>query len=176
MIELGTILGGAEGAVRDARRKVRVTVERLTADAMLASRIASVTSQLFRVADRGVEPGRIDVRLDEQGAAAMFVLDIVGVGKELDHAVAEPFFDHVARVRVDGEPSLRLGLYLDFAPGAEPSQRRIAEMRAVIEQKGRDALMQELTVKNRELQESFDNLRRTRTAKERKPWAHALWA
>ena len=39
--------------------------------------------------------------------------------------------------------------------------------RYVIEHKGRDALMHELTRKNRELQESFDNLRRTTTAKER---------
>ncbi len=167
MIELGTIWGGAEGAVRDARRKVRVTLERLTADDMVASRIASVTSQLFRALDRGAEPGRIDVRLDDAGAAPMLVLDLVGAGDELDDAVAEPFFDRISKVLVDGEPGVRLGLYLDLAVASALSERRIAEMRAVIEQKGRDALMQELTVKNRELQESFDNLRRTTTAKER---------
>lgn len=167
MIELGTIWGGAEGAVRDARRKVRVTLERLTADDMVASRIASVTSQLFRALDRGAEPGRIDVRLDDAGAVPMLVLDLVGAGDELDDAVAEPFFDRISKVLVDGEPGVRLGLYLDLAVASALSERRIAEMRAVIEQKGRDALMQELTVKNRELQESFDNLRRTTTAKER---------
>jgi sigma-B regulation protein RsbU (phosphoserine phosphatase) len=43
----------------------------------------------------------------------------------------------------------------------------IGRLRRLIEQKDRDALMQELTVKNRELQASFDDLRRTTTAKER---------
>jgi sigma-B regulation protein RsbU (phosphoserine phosphatase) len=71
------------------------------------------------------------------------------------------------RLRIDGVPCLRLGLYIDVAPGSELTERRVGELRAVIEQKGRDALMQELTLKNRELQESFDNLRRTTTAKER---------
>ncbi len=167
MIELGTITGGAEGAVRDARRKVHAALERLTADDMLASRIASVTSQLFRVVERGADPGRIVVRFDDAGGQPTFVLDLIGVGGEVDEAMAASFFDQIVRLRLDGVPCLRLGLYIDVPPGSGLTERRVAELRAVIEQKGRDALMQELTVKNRELQESFDNLRRTTTAKER---------
>ncbi len=167
MIELGTINGGAEGAVRDARRKVHATLERLTADDMLASRIASVTSQLFRVVERGADPGGIVVRFDDAGGQPTFVLDLIGVGGEVDEAMAASFFDQIVRLRIDGVPCLRLGLYIDVAPGSELTERRVGELRAVIEQKGRDALMQELTLKNRELQESFDNLRRTTTAKER---------
>ncbi len=167
MIELGTINGGAEGAVRDARRKVHATLERLTADDMLASRIASVTSQLFRVVERAADPGGIVVRFDDAGGQPTFVLDLIGVGGEVDEAMAASFFDQIVRLRIDGVPCLRLGLYIDVAPGSELTERRVGELRAVIEQKGRDALMQELTLKNRELQESFDNLRRTTTAKER---------
>jgi sigma-B regulation protein RsbU (phosphoserine phosphatase) len=167
VIELGTINGGAEGAVRDARRKVHATLERLTADDMLASRIASVTSQLFRVVERGADPGGIVVRFDDAGGQPTFVLDLIGVGGEVDEAMAASFFDQIVRLRIDGVPCLRLGLYIDVAPGSELTERRVGELRAVIEQKGRDALMQELTLKNRELQESFDNLRRTTTAKER---------
>ncbi|MHC4924840.1 MAG: SpoIIE family protein phosphatase, partial [Planctomycetota bacterium] len=167
MIELGTIIGGTEGAVPDARRKVLRAIEELTGNRMLAGRIASVTSQLFRVADRVSEAGRIDVWLDTSQVQPRFVLDLVGVGSELDEAPAEAFFDAVQRTRVEGEPSLRLTLHLDKLTDASLSERRITALRAAIEEKGRDALMQELTVKNRELQESFDNLRRTTTAKER---------
>ena len=47
------------------------------------------------------------------------------------------------------------------------SDRNIARLRSIVERKGRDELMSELLVRNRELQESFENLQRTTSAKER---------
>jgi sigma-B regulation protein RsbU (phosphoserine phosphatase) len=167
MIDVGTITGGGIGSVSDARRKVQRVLEELTGDRMLASRIASVTSQLYRVVERMSDAGRIDVRVLPDAVMPELVLDFVGVDREVDGEFAAAFFDNVHRVRVDGEPALRLGLHLASLNQAALSERRLAALRAMVEEKSRDALMGELTVKNRELQESFDNLRRTTTAKER---------
>ena len=63
MIELGTILGGADSSVPEARGKIRKLVRDLTNDSLVATRVAAVISELFRAASR-IEPmGRIDVRL-----------------------------------------------------------------------------------------------------------------
>jgi sigma-B regulation protein RsbU (phosphoserine phosphatase) len=167
VIDLGTILGGAEGSVPEARGKIRRLLQDLTSDPMLATRIAAVTSELFRAANRIEQVGRIDVHLSLDGTEPEFVLDLVGVGGRMDHSVAEAFFDAVHIVRVDGEPSVRMSLHLPHIEAQARQSHRQRELRDAVEEKGRDALMRELTVKNQELQESFDNLRRTTTAKER---------
>jgi sigma-B regulation protein RsbU (phosphoserine phosphatase) len=167
VIDLGTILGGAAGSVPEARGKIRRLVQDLTNDKMLATRVATVTSELFRAANRVTEVGRIDVHLIVDRAEPELVLDLVGVAGKMDHSVAEAFFDAVHAVRVEGEPSVRMSLALSHLRPEVLEPKRQHELRDAIEAKGRDALMRELTVKNRELQESFDNLRRTRTAKER---------
>jgi sigma-B regulation protein RsbU (phosphoserine phosphatase) len=51
--------------------------------------------------------------------------------------------------------------------GSRIDDRQIARLREIVQQKSRDELMDELQVKNRELQESFENLQRTTSAKER---------
>ena len=76
MIELGTIRGGSEGAVRDARRKILRVVEDLAGNPLLGSRIASVTSQLFRVADRASGSFRIEVGVDTSQSDPHLVLDL----------------------------------------------------------------------------------------------------
>jgi sigma-B regulation protein RsbU (phosphoserine phosphatase) len=167
MIDLGTISGVQPGSVRDARNKIRQAISELTGDAMLASRVAAVTSQLARTSRRTTAEGRIDVRLDLSGSVPHFLLDFVGVDEELEGIAFSSFFDRAHRVTVDGEPTLRLGLDLTGLKPEGLTDRYLSRVRAGIEQKGRDQLMSELQVKNRELQESFDNLRRTRTAKER---------
>jgi sigma-B regulation protein RsbU (phosphoserine phosphatase) len=167
MIELGTITGTQRGSVREARNKVRQAISDLTGDALLASRVASVTSQLARTASRTTAQGRIDVRLDLSRSVPHFLLDFVGVEEELEGGAFASFFDHAHRVMIDGEPTLRLGLDLSAMKPDGLTDRHLSRVRAGIEHKGRDQLMRELQLKNRELQESFDNLRRTTTAKER---------
>jgi sigma-B regulation protein RsbU (phosphoserine phosphatase) len=167
MIRLGSLSVGATGSVRERRRNVRLALEELTRDGMLASRIASATSQLIRLVDRHSEDGRIEVGIRTDREPPEFVLELVGVRDEIDRGMAEAFFDTVQPAEVDGIPGLRLGVDLVQIPKNGLTDSVIGRLRRLIEQKGRDALMQELTVKNRELQASFDDLRRTTTAKER---------
>jgi sigma-B regulation protein RsbU (phosphoserine phosphatase) len=167
MIDLGTILGGAESSVPEARGKIHSLVRDLTKDAMIATRVAAVTSELFRAADRIEQTARIDVHLGLDRVEPELVLDLVGVGGKMDCSVAEAFFDSVQTVRGAGGSTVRMILVLPkLAPEAYRPERQ-RELRDAVVEKGRDALMRELTAKNRELQESFDNLRRTTTAKER---------
>lgn len=167
MIHLGTILGGAESSVPEARGKIRRLMRDLTNDGMVATRVATVASELFRAANRIEQAGRIDVHLILDRAEPELVLDLVGVGGKMDCSVADAFFDAVHVVRVEGESTVRMVLRLPHLDPAAHQPRRQRELRDAVEEKGREALMRELTVKNRELQESFDNLRRTTTAKER---------
>jgi sigma-B regulation protein RsbU (phosphoserine phosphatase) len=167
MIELGAISVAQAGSVGEAREKVREALADLTGNTMVASRIAGVTSHLARALRRGADDGRIVVRLDRSGQLLVFVLDFVGIRDASESFPVSSFFDSSTRVRVEGEPALRLTIELSSTPTTTLTDRQLARVQAGIRKKGRDALLEEVQAKNRELQESFDNLQRTTAAKER---------
>jgi sigma-B regulation protein RsbU (phosphoserine phosphatase) len=139
----------------------------LAGDASLASRIAGATSHLTRAMRKVANDGRIVARLDQSGPVLLFVLDFIGIEGESDSFPIGSFFDRSTRVRVDGESALRLTLELPSVQSTTLTERQVDRVRDGVQKKGRDALMEELQAKNRELQESFDNLQRTTSAKER---------
>lgn len=167
MIELGSIEGGQAGSVREARGKIRQTIEELVGDSSLASRIAGITSHVARSAFHLSDEPRLDVGVDASAPIPRLILDFLGVDESLDDRTPHAFFDAVIRRQQDGRPSLRLILDLASLKPDELSDRKLDRIRAIVAQKGRDALMEELRTANRELQESFDNLKRTTMAKER---------
>ncbi len=167
VIELGTIRCGTDGSVREARRKIRRAVEALSDEGMLGGRIASATSQLLRVVNQMSGDARLDLGLDVDRDRPEFVLAFIGTDVRLEDDIPPAFFDTVRRVTIDGKSVLQLRLELRSVRDGALAEPRLRALRAMIEKKDRDALMRELTVKNQELQESFDNLRRTTTAKER---------
>ena len=137
-----------------------------------ATRLATATSEIARLClqefSSSVDPGepRIVLRAESFGGGATLVMNFVGseVLTRIDHVAG--LFDRVETVRDGGNEravSARASRVSDLA--LDPPL--VGRLQAIVEKKGREELLAEIRSKNWELQESLDNLRRTRSAKER---------
>ena len=166
MIHLGSIAIRGDASVLEARRKIRAVAESLAHDAVTATRLATVTSEIVRLYVQQGNGSRLDVACEAQHNGAWMLLDFHDpeVAPDVEHLAG--FCDRIERLpgRGDGRCQ-RVVVWLDDV--VRPDGGRIAELETIIQQKGRDELLDEIRSKNVELQESLDNLRRTRSAKER---------
>ena len=165
MSSLGHIPLSETCSLIEARQKIQRVSQALCGDSMVATRMATITSQAGRALMRGgVEPG-IDVHLVSEGGANALYLEFIG---ELNGPVQSQlgqFFDRVENVnRQDGRIGARGILRLPPAAIDKPTLERLC---GIVQQKTRDQLMQDVQAKNEELEESLENLRRTRSAKDR---------
>ena len=167
MTSLGSISLSHPEAILEARKKIRLVAETITGDPFTATRLATVTSEMARRLRHGNSAARIDVAIE--GRSPGHVLRLAFVGRERPPGGVElltKFFDVVEAPRkADGEYTVRASL--NVSGGRALDDARVASLEAIVQQKGRDELMAEVQAKNLELQESLDNLRRTRSAKER---------
>jgi sigma-B regulation protein RsbU (phosphoserine phosphatase) len=94
------------------------------------------------------------------------LLDFVDTGAvpDLDHVAA--LFERVERIS-RGDRAVAIRMVFRFPTTGAPDRDLLSALQAIVSQKGRDELLEEIQSKNLELQESLDNLRRERTAKER---------
>jgi sigma-B regulation protein RsbU (phosphoserine phosphatase) len=166
LIHLGSIAIRGDDSVLEARRKIRAVAEHLAHDAVTATRLATLTSEIVRLYVQQGNGSRLDVACDAQHNGAWMLLDFHDpeVAPDVDHLAG--FCDRIELLpgRGDGRCQ-RVVVWLDAA--LRPDGGRIAELERIVQQKGRDELLDEIRSKNVELQESLDNLRRTRSAKER---------
>lgn len=166
MISLGSIAIRQSASILEARNKIRTVADAVLHDAVSATRVATATSELARLLLREGDSARIEVSLEIQSGSPWLALDFISHQplSGVDELVG--FFDEVDGPHdVRGESLVR-GLVSLPSVGL-PDDGSIAGLRSVVEQKGRDELMAEVQTKNVELQESLDNLRRERSAKER---------
>jgi sigma-B regulation protein RsbU (phosphoserine phosphatase) len=166
MIALGTIQINPDTGFIEARRKLLLVGEQLTGDAIVATRLATAASQFCRVLARESSAPAVSIGLGGDRASQNLVLQFESPEPTSVPAGLATFFDHIDR------PASQNHLHVvratkDLRRTAPVSEQAIAHLRAIIERKGRDELMSELQVRNRELQESFENLQRTTSAKER---------
>jgi sigma-B regulation protein RsbU (phosphoserine phosphatase) len=166
MISLGSITVARESSVYEARRKVRQVVEKLTGDPLVATRLATAASELARGMARGEGAGRIDAAVRRGNGGASFVLSAVSGAPLPDLERVNGFFDEVRRPD-DSEQDHVLECTFRLPDSASVDGGSIARLKEIVEEKGRDELLWEIGMKNEELQESLDNLKRTRSAKER---------
>jgi sigma-B regulation protein RsbU (phosphoserine phosphatase) len=160
MRHLGTVSFQSLPGVKEARRKLLQVVSTLASDELLAGRLAGALSQVCRqvVAARG--EGSFSLSFgDQHGQVALF-LDLLGAGRE-EGNLLRPFFDAVQLTDDGLRASVGLGVR------RPPDAQRVEELRRILARQDRETLMAELQVSNRELQSSLENLRRTRSAKER---------
>ena len=166
MIPLGRIAIRQSASILEARNKIRTVAETVLHDAVGATRVATATSELARLLLREGNDSRIDVGLDFQTRGRWLVLDFISHQPLTGVDELVSFFDDLDGPHEVGGETLVRGLV--SLPGTGiPDGRSIAGLRSVVEQKGRDELLAEIQTKNVELQESLDNLRRERSAKER---------
>ncbi len=165
MSSLGHIPLSETCSLIEARQKIQRVSQALCGDSVVATRMATITSQAGRALMRGgVEPG-IEVHLVSEGGANALYLEFIG---ELNGPVQSQlgqFFDRVENVnRQDGRIGARGILRLPPAAIDKPILERLC---GIVQQKTRDQLMQDVQAKNEELEESLEYLRRTRSAKDR---------
>ena len=160
MIRLGSIALSHPAALHEARRKIRSIAEACGGDAVTATRLAAVTSEMARRL-QGDDRARLVVDIDPGRA-----LELSFVAGELPGVeILTSFFDRVEAGKADGGCVVRARLGLPLSGSFDDG--RVAMLEGILRQKSRDELMVEVQAKNLELQDSLDSLRRTRSAKER---------
>jgi sigma-B regulation protein RsbU (phosphoserine phosphatase) len=166
LIRLGSIAIRGDASVLEARRKIRAVVEHLARDTVVATRLATVTSEIVRLYLQQGNRSRLDVACELQDSGAWVFLDFVDPEADPDVSHLAGFCDRIETLPPGQEGrGQRVATRLEIS--ADPDGILIAALERIVQQKGRDELLAEIRSKNVELQESLDNLRRTRTAKER---------
>lgn len=166
MIHLGTIPIRNEISVREARNKVRSVAELMTYSEVEATRLATASSEGARMCLLGCVEPRLSLQCEIRGEDASLILDFVDSESPPDIHRLAGFFDRVETAAPAPDGQTVRAYAPPVACGSLPSSV-LEELRTVIEKKGREELLVEIRSKNAELQDSLDNLRRTRSAKER---------
>jgi sigma-B regulation protein RsbU (phosphoserine phosphatase) len=166
MTALGTIRFRSPAGAKEARSKVRLITERLSGDELLATRLATAMSEIFRrsLAERG--EGAYELELGMRGGETELSVCYESATSLPAGAPVRAFFDALSCSRGPA------GLYQlrgskSMGSRAAPSPAQVEELRAVVAREDRETLLSELSVRNQELNESLENLRTTRSAKER---------
>lgn len=165
MIDLGEIPLNESGALAEARNKIRNLSATASGDELLAIRLATVSSQVARSLHRENRSARIEVALCDQRGGLDLVLNFVGELDDSSQGYLHRFFDQVQACRSSSGEKLwrgRVALPCKTLPG-----KTVERLKRIVEQKTRDQLLEEIQTKNTELEESLENLKRTRSAKER---------
>lgn len=166
MISLGVIPVGQASSVREARNKVRTIAEAVLDDTVAATRLATAASEIGRSILNSGPSGRIQVGLDSDQAGRRLYLDFFGGASQHELGRLAGFFDDL-RDTVDDSGEVFVRGVTVVAGASHPSPELVDRLRSIVAQKSRDELISEVQSKNLELQESLDNLRRTRSAKDR---------
>ena len=166
MISLGEIPIGQASSVREARNKVRTIAEAVLDDTVAATRLATAASEIGRSILNSGPSGRIQVGLDSDHTGRRLYLDFFGGASQHELGRLAGFFDDL-RDAVDDSGEVFVRGVTVVAGASHPSPELVDRLRSIVAQKSRDELLSEIQKKNLELQESLDNLKRTRSAKDR---------
>ncbi|MCO4761566.1 MAG: SpoIIE family protein phosphatase [Myxococcales bacterium] len=166
MNTLGTVPIHGRSAVREARRKILKLADALGVDEISATRLAAATSEIGRhmTPTADVPDPRLVVRLAHSPSGLRICLDfhddnVANVAQRIINLT-----DGTSHLPA-GQPGVRaFSRTLSIPP---PSPAMLAKCESIIMEKGRELLMSELTSTNRELEASFERLRREKSDKQR---------
>lgn len=166
-IELGELRVQTAPSILEGRKKIFRLLNELTGDSLLATRISAAISQSCKQLAPNASQLSLAISLDtgQTGNIGLNVTfsDIQPLEKDL---ILPLFFEHV-------RPENKLeDKYLRQASLLLPSFKTLSKdfiwtLESIIQEKSRDELIDEVKATNEELKESLENLRRTRSAKER---------
>ena len=159
MIKLGTVGITQRHSIIEVRNKVRFVAEALTDDSVLATRLATATSEMVRVlVAQSIRP-RLEVSIKNSEQSFALVLSFYDEQRLPRPSFLERFFDRVDE-RNMGDEFLIRAVSLLGRPRAL-SDERVNEIREFVQQKSRDALMTEVQAKNLELESHRERLEQT---------------
>jgi sigma-B regulation protein RsbU (phosphoserine phosphatase) len=173
MTSLGTLRLDTFTGVLEARRKVRSAILELTKDEILATRLGTMVSVVGRDLSQHDGSSSLEVTAHDAGFGPHLAFLFRGTYSPGMPGLVERFSSSVdTAIDKKGTTTLRAAIPL---PGASlPAAKELSTARVILLSKSKDELTEEiktkaeeLEIKNVELQESLDNLRRTTTAKER---------
>ena len=165
MNALGHIPLSETCSIVEARRKIQRVSQALSGDSTTATRMATITSQAGRELMRGVGDPAINVSLALDKGVNALLIDFIGELSGAGYSRLSQFFDRVDDIsREHGKSATRGVLQLPIRIIDDTTLDRLSN---IVQQKTRDQLMHDVQAKNEELEESLENLRRTRTAKDR---------
>lgn len=166
-IELGELKVKNYTSIHEMRRKVFRLVSKLGEDDLLSARIASGISQSCKEIIAKVSSLNISICLDADQYGKLNLNFKFSSSEPIkETSILPDFFDHVRPQTVLGNTYFQEA-FLFIPTIVSPSKDFIWELEAIIQEKSRDELMDEINATNKELKESLENLKRTRSAKER---------
>jgi sigma-B regulation protein RsbU (phosphoserine phosphatase) len=155
-----------EDSVCDARQKVKAVAEALSGDMVAATRAATAVSEIARLyLQEGSRP-KLEMSFEPSGHEASLCLGFVDVSIAPDLGHLAGFFDST-EFRRSGDGHVTQRVIMGLGSIVDPARKLIEELRALVQKKSRDELLGEIRDKNAELEESLENLRRTRSVKDR---------
>jgi sigma-B regulation protein RsbU (phosphoserine phosphatase) len=162
---LGSIPIVSRHSVLEARGKMLRVANALTADEIKATRLGIAVSELARQLLK-VQPGsKIEVGLADSENGTCVVITHAADKLFAPREDLHSFFSRVSRQQEETRD--RVSLTYPLAAVDFPGPQLLEKLCQIVRAQSRDVLMSELKTKNRELEESFENLQRTTSAKER---------
>jgi signal transduction histidine kinase len=160
MIRLGAIAITQPMSVLEARRKIRAVVRGLSTDSVVATRLATATSEFARALLRQGTSPRIEVALDLSDRKVAVELAFIDRHPLPPADRLRGFFDTVEERCDEGkEHAIRARQHL--ASCEIPGEQQIEHLKQIVRQKSRDELMADIQAQNLELEHHRANLERT---------------
>ncbi len=161
---LGSIPLVESCSVLEARRKIHSLAALIADDALLSTRLATVVSEVGKALHRLNQQASIEVHFCTRANLPRLQLDFIGQLDTRSLGYLDSFFDHLQKD--SGKSGLFHRVNVELTSAAVNSAT-LARLREIVEQKTRDQLLEEIQNKNKELEESLETLKRTRSAKDR---------
>jgi signal transduction histidine kinase/DNA-binding response OmpR family regulator len=174
MIELGEIRLKHRTAVYDARNKMRNLANALGYEPIEATRLAIAVSEAVRILRRSGSESHIQISLAMTPSPPRLVLELESRGASSDLAKLSGFFDSSSTKTTSGRQRIRVTKHLP-TPIFEVTDAFVAEQRARIQNPSREELMDEIQLKNRELEQHSSELEQT-VAQRTEELKHAMEA
>ncbi|TNE47713.1 MAG: serine/threonine protein phosphatase [Bacteroidetes bacterium] len=166
IIDLGHINVNSVGTIQQIRKKLLVAGSRLSADPILPTRLASIVSQTCKTYLNQADHLVLGMQLTDQDSGYLTLLLTFSSRNHLPtFSALTNFFDNIEKRRANEGYEVIGQLALPASGGS--FELLGEEIRRILQEKSRDELMEEIKAKNEELNESLENLRTTRSAKER---------
>jgi signal transduction histidine kinase/DNA-binding response OmpR family regulator len=174
MIELGEIRLRHRTAIYDARNKMRYLANALGYEPIEATRLAIAVSEAVRILRRSGSESHIQISLAMTPSPPRLVLELESRGASSDLAKLSGFFDSSSTKTTSGRQRIRVTKHLP-TPIFEVTDAFVAEQRARIQNPSREELMDEIQLKNRELEQHSSELEQT-VAQRTEELKHAMEA
>jgi sigma-B regulation protein RsbU (phosphoserine phosphatase) len=166
MIDLGAIVLGRSQSIPFIRKKVFRVVQELDRDGILATRVGTAVSEMARLLGRTGTNPRLELGLQHAGGHVELVLSFTDTTELPSPSSLSAFF-----TRISAQHRENAGYSLEaicrVSNDARIDEGHVDRLRAIVTEQSRDELLSALQSKNRQLQESLENLRRTTSAKDR---------